>query len=167
MDPRCWMVTVQWGSEYQPYAHTKHLNTKLFEGRISNGSLFTWLVYFFCWLVGTHIEEYLGNLTIFLSKHLYQLQPNQLFLQLCFLTTFWGPQMVGLCAMSLALDRPFQTRPVHKKTRWHPFVNYSNSWAFWYFNSIQIPDHLASNLFSTIWTQTRWYSDPHCICEAS
>ena len=28
---------VQWGSEYQPFEYRKHLNTELFEVRISNG----------------------------------------------------------------------------------------------------------------------------------
>ena len=33
---------VQWVSEYQPVEHSKHLNTKVFEIRISNGSVFKW-----------------------------------------------------------------------------------------------------------------------------
>ena len=32
-------VKIQWGSEYQPFKYWKHLNTQLFEVRISNGQL--------------------------------------------------------------------------------------------------------------------------------
>ena len=42
------------------------------------------------------------------------------------------------------------TRPEQEKTRWHPFFRYSNGPAIRYSNCIQILDHLASNLFSTI-----------------
>ena len=52
---------------------------------------------------------------------------------------------------ALCLRPHSNTGPVHKKTRWHPFVQYSHSWAFRYSNGIQKPDHLASDLFSTIW----------------
>ena len=38
-----------------------------------------------------------------------------------------------------------------KKSRWWPFVQYLNGLALQYSNGIQKPDHLASNLFSTIW----------------
>ena len=50
--------------------------------------------------------------------------------------------------------QPLNTGPVHKKSRWRPFVGYSSGPAVWCLNGIQIPDHLASNLF--------WYSDAHC-----
>ena len=52
-------------------------------------------------------------------------------------------QMIGLCAKSYVLVS--NTIPVHEKTRWCPFVRYSNGMA-----GIQIPDHLMSNLFWTI-----------------
>ena len=38
----------QWGSEYRPFEYRKHLNTKLFEVWISNGSVFKWSVYGLC-----------------------------------------------------------------------------------------------------------------------
>ena len=38
----------QWGSEHHPFEYRKHLNTKLFEVRISNGSPFKWSVYVLC-----------------------------------------------------------------------------------------------------------------------
>ena len=69
----------------------------------------------------------------------------------CEYQTFWssdfkwfGIQMIGLCAKSYVLVS--NTIPVHEKTRWCPFVRYSNGMA-----GIQIPDHLMSNLFWTIW----------------
>ena len=39
---------------------------------------------------------------------------------------------------------------VHKRTRWRPFVRYSNGWTVQYSKGIKKPDHLASNLFLTI-----------------
>ena len=59
------------------------------------------------------------------------------------------------------------TGPVHKKTRWRPFIQYSNGSDVWYSNGIRKPDYLASNLFSTIKTadyRLVWYSDTHCTC---
>ena len=48
------------------------------------------------------------------------------------------------------------SRPVHKKTRWRPFVLYPNGpvWLSDIQNGIWILDHLASNLLSTIKYQT-------------
>ena len=45
-----------------------------------------------------------------------------------------GIQMVGLCAM-YSINH-LNTGPVHKKTRWHPFVQYSNGRAVWSSNGI-------------------------------
>ena len=46
---------------------------------------------------------------------------------------------------------PFEYwKHLNKKTRWHPFVWYSNGRAVWYSNGIQIPDLLASNLIPDI-----------------
>ena len=42
------------------------------------------------------------------------------------------------------------SQALHKKTRWHPFVWYSNGPGVGYSCGTQIPDHLASNLFLTI-----------------
>ena len=41
--------------------------------------------------------------------------------------------------------------PINKKTKWGTDVQYLNGWAVRYSKGIQILDHLASNLFSTIW----------------
>ena len=41
----------------------------------------------------------------------------------------FGFQMVGSCAMLFVLHQPLNTGPVHKKTRWRPFVRHSNY--FW------------------------------------
>ena len=46
--------------------------------------------------------------------------------------------------------------PVHKKSRWRLFVRYSNGWAVRYSNGNWKPDHLASNLFSTIWIPNKF-----------
>ena len=39
---------------------------------------------------------------------------------------------------------------VHKKTKWRPFLLYSNGWAVRNSNGIRKQDHLPSNLFSNI-----------------
>ena len=41
-------LSLQWGSEYQPFENWKHLNSKLFEVLISNGLVFKWSVYVLC-----------------------------------------------------------------------------------------------------------------------
>ena len=59
--------------------------------------------------------------------------------------TFWrldfnSIQMVGICVLCpMYQTNRSNTRLVHKKARWHPFV--------WYSKGVQIPDYLASNLF--------------------
>ena len=70
--------------------------------------------------------------------------------------------------------------PVHTKTRWRPFVWYSDNQAFRHSNGIQKQDHLASPvfkwhsktgpfgiqpLFNHLNTKLVWYSGPHCISE--
>ena len=58
--------------------------------------------------------------------------------------------MVGLRLYPMYETDHLNTGTVHQKTRWLPFVRYSNGWAFRYSNGIWKPDHLASNLFATI-----------------
>ena len=64
--------------------------------------------------------------------------------------------------ISVIITHITRTGPVHKKTRWRPFVWYSNSWAVfkWYlktrpFGIQPLIDHLNTRLVQ--------YSDPHCI----
>ena len=42
-----WTTLVQWGSEYWPFEYRKHLNTRLFEARISNGLVFKWSFHYY------------------------------------------------------------------------------------------------------------------------
>ena len=55
---------------------------------------------------------------------------------------WFGIQMVRLWIMSYVLDPPF---------KYYVPVRLSSGWAVWYSNGIWKPDHLASNLFLTIW----------------
>ena len=59
--------------------------------------------------------------------------------------------MVSLCVLCPINQTDHSNKgTVNQITRWHPFVQLSNGWAVRYLNGIQIPDHLASNQFSTI-----------------
>ena len=72
-------------------------------------------------------------------------------------------QMVSLCAVYCTRLTIWIPDQYTIKPRWHQFSRYSNGWAVHYSNVIQIPDHLASNLFATIWIKLYQYSDPHCL----
>ena len=76
---------------------------------------------------------------------------------------FWYSNGLFMYFVSFILDWPFRYQQVHKKTRWHPFVWYSNGWPVPNSNCIWIPNLFGIQpLFDHLNTKLIWYSDPHC-----
>ena len=144
--------------EYQKHLNTKniwipktfeyqnHLNTKLFEIWYSNGLVFKWWVYVLCpvrisngLLIKILVYAYRDNLSVKRSiptmcfTHMgiisYKLTTNvsvtyKEYKQYSVDNTYY------VCFV--LWTRPNHFTPVHKKTKWRPFVRYSDGPAVWY-----------------------------------